>query len=271
MSVPKVILEALQRQSRPSRVAPEGPVSRGDIRLIDWPGHDAMRSVLVVSVDSSDGMCEVLLLHNIVEYITDFDILISRAESGLPYALVAQLDIRGVVWTIDLGQALGTLSDDLGRFSIVAAANEDLRTGRGLKLSGPLDPRWQFKREEGLAMAEIAESCTAAMLSGDRIFAVSPETIDSLFDLDDTEFVSATSYVATLLVRKQLLVAPANDDMVDLKCLSSEAWAGRDSHFGHEFLGQLLRDDLLRRLTSNPEEINEIEVTQLSRKDLISA
>lgn len=271
MSVPKVILDALQRQPRPSRVAPEGPVSQGDIRLIDWPGHDAMRSVLVVSIDSSEGMCEVLLLHNIVEYTTDFDILISRAESGLPYVLIAQLDIRGVVWTIDLGKALCRLSDDLGRFSIAAAANEDLRTGRGVRLSGPLDPRWQFKREEGQAMAEIAESCTAAMLSGNRIFAVSAEVIDSLFELDDTEFVSATSHVATLLLRKQLLVAQANDDTINLKCLSSEAWAGRDSHFGHEFLGQLLRDDLLRRLTSNPEEINEIEVIQLSRKDLISA
>jgi hypothetical protein len=176
MSVPAIILEALKRQPRPGRGVPEGPVSRGDIRLIDWPGHDTMRSVLVVSVDSSDGVCEVLLLHSIVDYMTDFDILIPRAESGLSYALVAQLDIRCVVWTVDLGKALGRLSHDLDRFSIVAAANEDLRNGRGLKLSGPRDPRWQFKGEEGRALAEITESCTAAMLSGDRTFAVSPES-----------------------------------------------------------------------------------------------
>lgn len=271
MNVPKVILEALQKQPRPRRVLPEGPVSPGDIRLINWPGHDTLQSLFVVSVDSSDGVCEVLLLHSIVEYMTDFDILIPRAESGLPYALVAQLDIRGVVWTIDLGRALGKVSHDLERFSIAAAANEDLRDRRGVRLSGPLDPRWQFKREQGRALAEIVESCTAAMLSGDRIFAVSPETIDSLFDLEQAEFIFARDRVATLLLRKQLSVSPAIDETIELQCLSDEAWAERDSDFGHEFLGQLLREDLLTRLTSDAEENTETEVIQLSRKDLISA
>lgn len=132
----------------------DGQIRAGDIWLAPHPNGECSRLALVVKVNHDDQVCEVLLMHPYKEYATDTDILIREEESWLPYALVAQLDIRGVLRWRDLGRWVSRVSRDMREFS-VDALNAGVPNPCGPKLLGPSDERWQFKREEGREMRAL--------------------------------------------------------------------------------------------------------------------
>lgn len=246
-----------------------GSVAAGDIRLINWQGHDQYRHVLVVDVDSKGSACEVLLLHSDVELATEFDIVLNRSETNAPYVLVAQTDVRGLVWTFDLESAVGRVSHATDRFSLTHPPHPSDSELRGVALAGPLDIRWQFKRREGEILAEISESCTADQLLGNQIYSVTFETLQWLLERDHHEFEIGRNHVTELLLSKQLIISPIQGEAYVLQTLSSNAWLLKDSDCGHDFLKVLL-DQLDRDLMNDAWSESKNSAIEISREELIA-
>jgi hypothetical protein len=127
------------------------------------------RMVLVLRMDShqQSRFAEILLVHPHIELAAISDLVVSPERSTLPYRLVAQADARGVVWTHQLGALIGAIDDvaleALGDVAVGQSLNrEGLITGPPLR--GRLDPRWDFKGQEGAAIRSLAADCTAALL-----------------------------------------------------------------------------------------------------------
>jgi len=178
--IPEAILKLIERTRDslpPSTVAGtdgDTEVRSGEVWLASHPDGQRNLHVLVVRADSDEGLCEVLLAHNHAESATDMDILITREQSGLPYTLFAQLDVRGTMRNVDLERRVARLSLDMGEFSIREAYDDEKRDRRGLRLCGPLDPRWQWKREQGEDMSELSAPALVQVLDPTRANVCSP-------------------------------------------------------------------------------------------------
>ena len=143
-------------------------ISRGQVRLVGEKDSGlAVREVLILEVDKGEGFCDVLLTHPFVEAATGTDLIVSREADSVPYSLVIQTDCRGIVWSHELGEVIGMLSN-----AALSAVDDVERGGfpegdgysRGLKIRGFFDDRWTFKEREGEIMRSLASNCTAHVL-----------------------------------------------------------------------------------------------------------
>ena len=151
-------------------------VQRGDIRQVepcfDDP-HDAVRLALVLTVDVDEDSVEMVLVHPYVELATETDLVFTPDETGAPYPVVIQTEIRSAVWTFQMHKRVGSLSEeDLEEFGRVAVDDDSFTVSprTGPPLAGPVDYRWNFKRQEG----EILN-----YLAADRISDVFEDGLDS--------------------------------------------------------------------------------------------
>lgn len=143
-------------------------ISRGQVRLVGEKDSGlAVREVLILGVDKGEGFCDVLLTHPFVEAATGTDLIVSREVDSVPYSLVIQTDCRGIVWSHELGEVIGMLSN-----AALSAVDDVERGGfpegdgysRGLKIRGFFDDRWTFKEREGEIIQSLASNCTAHVL-----------------------------------------------------------------------------------------------------------
>lgn len=171
--LPATLRDALSRPGRatPTRRA-EGPVSRGDLRFArptEGPGPGA-RLVLVTAVHAAGGYVEVALVHPYPEMACGLDAVVDGDGAGVPYRVVVETDLLGVLWAHQLGAAVGRLRPavmhELRR--VIAERDAEDRPGVrcGLRLGGPVDPRWRFKYDEGEDLTALAGPCTATLLFG---------------------------------------------------------------------------------------------------------
>lgn len=120
--------------------------------------------VLVTSVDESTQSAAVTLLSPDMELGGNTDIVISPEDSGLAYALLAESDIFGYVWSAQLDRTLTQVSGQ-----IVDAISE-LRQGNyaGYTAGPPVldrsDPRWNFKLSELERLQGITSHCTRQLV-----------------------------------------------------------------------------------------------------------
>lgn len=171
MTIPNSIRSVIER--RPSRVSRglRMPVERGQVLRVRMPGAGLVpeRMVLVLRMDShqQSRFVEIMLVHSHIELAASSDLVISPEHSTLPYRIVAQADARGVVWTHQLGALIGAIDDvALKALGDVAVGQPKDREGliAGPPLRGRLDPRWDFKGQEGAAIRSLAADCTTALL-----------------------------------------------------------------------------------------------------------
>ena len=143
-------------------------ISRGQVRLVGEKDSGlAVREVLILEVDKGEGFCDVLLTHPFVEAATGADLIVSREADSVPYSLVIQTDCRGIVWSHELGEVIGMLSN-----AALSAVDDVERGGfpegdgysRGLKIRSFFDDRWTFKEREGEIIQSLASNCTAHVL-----------------------------------------------------------------------------------------------------------
>lgn len=233
--MPAALIAALKEPPAPSALPqPEiisSRVRRGDLRFVrGMPGEPVeARLVLVLSVDSDHDFAEILLLHTETEMACDVDAVLPRAVSAAPYDVVVQTDLRGVVWTLQLGSAVGRLDDHV--LSTLETGANDLvgdrpsAVYRGLRLAGPADPRWDFKRSEGVELRALTSDCTEALLDEGH-WIVDPGLLrPDLLDLaDDPEALIAelVHWVET----RSLALSPAEiETLLELGALDTDAWA----------------------------------------------
>ena len=154
------------------------PVRRGDLRFASASSAiSAERSlVLVWRTVEVPGCAEVLLAHPYTELATDHDVVVPASESATPYDVVVQTDLRSVVWETQLGMSVGRLGRRV-RAAVSAAGRmhplsscaldpilDEARVWIGTRLTGPLDGRWYFKRDEGKCLRRLADDCTLSLL-----------------------------------------------------------------------------------------------------------
>ena len=187
MNLPTWLTDALREHP------PQGPVDAGDAHDLPRPGDlrwaapmdrdgGGQRLVLVEDVHLDHGYVEVVLTTPMTDYATDLDLVLPAAESGLPFSVAAQSDIRGALWVCQLGPRVGAAKDvDLQMLSALYRGRVPTEQShkRGLPLLGESDPRWDFKKHEIDDLQRLAADCTADLLSDRRKVAlVDPRLLD---------------------------------------------------------------------------------------------
>jgi hypothetical protein len=233
--MPAALLAALRKPPAPS-VLPQLEISssrvrRGDLRFCRGIPGVAIepRLVLVLSVDSDHDFADVLLLHTATEMACDVDVVVPRAVSGTPYDVVVQTDLRGVVWLLQVGSAIGRLDDDvlstLGTGTNEVVGDHRSTVYRGLRLAGPSDPRWDFKGSEGVELRGLTRDCTEALLDeGDWI--VDPGLLrPDLLDLADDRTALVVDLLHWVETRSLELSPTEIETLLELGALDTDAWA----------------------------------------------
>ena len=185
-------------------------LQRGDIRQVEpcFRPYDAVRLALVLTVDHDEDSVEMVLVHPYVELATETDLIFAPDETGAPYPVVVQTGIRSAVWTFQMHKRLGSLSEeDLEEFGRVAIDDDSFTVSprTGPPLAGPVDYRWNFKRQE----VEILN-----YLAADRISDVFEDSLDSRW-----LSLSSLQDPAGLSLVDEPVAHPYESDMDELEAL----------------------------------------------------
>lgn len=134
----------------------------------DWPAL-----VLVTAVDDTTQSVSVTLLSPDVELGTSSDLLLTPGRTGLSYALLAESDIFGYLWFVQLDRALGRVSDAVLR-SLAALRDDDAVNHEvaGPPLVEQSDPSWNFKLQELARLRPLTAHCTRELVDGERRIAL---------------------------------------------------------------------------------------------------
>lgn len=151
------LLEEIQRLSvGRERFQPKlrehGVIRAGDICLARTAdGRSAERLLLVLEV--TDRYVSACLVSNEVYMATDHDVVLRYEHTGMPFDVIAELDITGDFLPGRIGEELfGRVTSELlvrGLYRMSAFDPEAVRASlRGLPVRGPRDRRWKFKEDE---------------------------------------------------------------------------------------------------------------------------
>lgn len=146
----------------------------GEIRAarpMDETPEVSPRLVVVLDVDvAGDPWVNALLIAETVDVITDRDIRLDPADTGLSFPILVEADIVGPLFVVQLGPALTTLSPSLLE-DLRAEVHGDRRANfsgrRGLPLKTNREARWRWKEQELAVMHEMAYPCMELELRQD--------------------------------------------------------------------------------------------------------
>ena len=152
-----------------------GSVTVGDLRIVEGAGPRLAdrRVALVACAGPSEETAQVWLVHTAAELATGWDAVVAASAASAPYVVVVQTDLRGVVWTSQLGRCVGRLDDRAfdavkavaARAAGCEASAHDERVWYGSEMCGPIDGRWVFKAAEGDVLRRLAGDCTETLLT----------------------------------------------------------------------------------------------------------
>ncbi|MEX0663324.1 MAG: hypothetical protein WD598_00980 [Acidimicrobiia bacterium] len=246
---PVILQEAANRRRREQPMTRQiqlqsKRIRRGDLRIV-LPleiGNSEPRLVLVLSVDSEREFADILFVHTASELACEVDGIVSPESSAAPYDIVVQTDLRGVVWTWQLGRAIGSLSnqmlDELDRATRVGATevgtySPESTVPVGPRLAGMTDPRWSFKETEGALLREITKDCTEALLDDGPSWVVNPGLLrPELFDRADDKSALIGDLVHWTRTRSLTVSAVDLEHLRELGALQSEEWSTFDDLAG---------------------------------------
>lgn len=173
--LPKAIRDKL-RNHKPLRLVDRpSPVCAGDVRRAESGGEE--RLVVILKVQEDRRNAQITLVHPYTEYTTSADVVVGPSVSNVPFPLVVQAGIRGVVWLSELGPLVARvpaevvdmclssepLDPDLA--GIWVGPNEVAGLWIGPPMTGPLDARFAFKESEYKSLTRLTADCTAFALS----------------------------------------------------------------------------------------------------------
>lgn len=262
--MPAALEVALDQRRRDPMHAPpielrSNRVSRGDLRVVrPVEAHTSdPRLLLVLSVDSEHQFAEVMLVHTAPEMACEVDGIVPPELSSAPYQVVVQTDLRGAVWTWQVGTAVGHLDEqtirELGHLAAEGAgehgvASWDLAIQVGPRLAGPTDPRWAFKKSEGGTLRRLTRVCTEALLDEGSAWLVDPGLLrPELLDLAEDRTALVMELLDWVTTHTAALSFEDADFLIGLGASTIESWM----EFGE--IGDLgldlwtLVEDLLQR------------------------
>lgn len=141
------------------------------------PGSPAAL-VLVTAIDEAAQCLGVTLLSPDIEFGTSADLLLSRQDTGLAYALLAESDVFGYAWIVQLDRKLGRV--DAPVLDAISALRDEEPVGH--PIAGPpavqqSDPRWSFKLQELKRLQSLTAHCTRELIDGERIPSIDPNAL----------------------------------------------------------------------------------------------
>ncbi len=237
--VPPALQAALMQRGHDAPATPPvelhaSRVSRGDLRVIrpfDGTATQA-RLGLVLSVDSARDFAEVMLVHTASELACETDAIITSEMASPPYAVVIETDVRGVVWTWQLGGIVGHLHEDvlvsLGPIAAQTLAENQAGVAlvRGISLAGPADPRWSFKKAEGETLRLLGRDCTEALLDDGSPWVVDPGLLrPELLDLAADSAALVTELMHWIGTRSLEVTTSDVEHLLELGVFELDAWA----------------------------------------------
>ena len=134
--------------------------------------------VLVTDFDDTTQSLTVTLLSPDVEFGSSTDLVLSRDEIGRAYELLAESDIFGYAWVVQIDRHIGRV----GRHvldALVALREEDAvdRPVAGPPVAKRDDPRWGFKLQELKRLQRLTSDCTRELIDGERVASIDPNAL----------------------------------------------------------------------------------------------
>lgn len=165
--IPEHIQEAIGRY-RPHVIPDNREVRAGDIRNIRTMDVRYNRLGVVLKVNNPrdgypDTIAQVTLVHPYTELATNTDVVVTGEHKTVPYNVVVETFLSGIVWLSQLGTLVGTISEE----ALDCCWSDNKQTDncyRGTHLAGSLDSRWTFKENELDEFQLFTEDCTAYVL-----------------------------------------------------------------------------------------------------------
>lgn len=140
----------------------------GIYRAVAMDRNTPSALVLVTDVDPSTQSVTVTLLSPDMEFGSNTDLVLIGDEIGRAYDLLAESDIFGYAWFVQLDRRVGRVDTD------VLQALDALRDEEAVDrpLAGPpvverTDPRWSFKVHELKRLQTLTADCTRDLIAGD--------------------------------------------------------------------------------------------------------
>lgn len=243
--IPEHIRSAIDSENlgRPARAYVEGSIAPGDIRRISSAQLD--RLVLVLHVNSGSNLVLFTLVHSSCEFATEHDLILGQVDTGLPYAIVVQTDLRAPVSTVELGKLIARVPLQVVHACLDGLGdNADSRVYlTGTPLLGPLDARWDFKIDEGEAIRELSSNAIESFDLPEKqwTFDFDPIFAALLLPVDDASAMAEAMYEQWLLGGDHLVVTP--DHLVlfdDRGLLSVDVWSNALGDVGVHFYNSVL-------------------------------
>lgn len=134
--------------------------------------------VLVTDFDEATQSLAVTLLSPDIEFGSSTDLVLSGAEIGRTYDLLAESDIFGYAWVVQLDRRIGRV--DAQVLEALSALREE--DAVDLPIAGPpvvdrSDPRWTFKLQELKRLQGLTADCTRELIDGGRVASIDPNAL----------------------------------------------------------------------------------------------
>ncbi|MFN3008427.1 hypothetical protein ACK12G_34665 [Mycolicibacterium wolinskyi] len=134
--------------------------------------------VLVTDFDETTQSVTVTLLSPDIEFGSSADLVLSGEEIGRTYDLLAESDIFGYMWVVQLDRRIGRVDAQVLE-ELSALREEDAvdRPVAGPPVLGRSDPRWNFKLQELKRLQRLTTDCTRELIDGGRVASIDPNAL----------------------------------------------------------------------------------------------
>ena len=134
--------------------------------------------VLVTDFDEMTQSVTVTLLSPDVEFGSSADLVLSGEEIGRTYDLLAEADIFGYMWVVQLDRRIGRVDAQVLE-ALSALREEDVvdRSVAGPPVLDRSDPRWNFKLQELKRLQGLTADCTRELIDGGRVASIDPNAL----------------------------------------------------------------------------------------------
>jgi hypothetical protein len=154
--------------------------------------------VLVTALDGPTQSLTVTLLSPDVELGTSEDLFLRPEDTNLAYALLAESDIFGYVWVVQLDRQLGRVDSSVVE-ALTALGDDD---AVDLPNAGPpvverSDPRWNFKLHELKRLQSLTSHCTRELIDGERMPSIDPNALRA--PVTDAEVAAFEEFVVEVV------------------------------------------------------------------------
>jgi hypothetical protein len=165
---------------------------------MDRDTHSAL--VLVTEFDDATQSLAVTLLSPDVELGSSMDLILTGEEIGRPYDLIAEADVFGYLWVVQLDRRLGRVDGQV--IEALAALREDDAVDR--PVAGPpvvdrSDPRWKFKLQELKRLQGLTADCTRELIDGVQVASIDPKALRA--PSTETEIAAFEEFVMEVVER----------------------------------------------------------------------